>query len=327
MKAAWYERNGAAREVLTVGEMPRPEPGPGEVRVTLHVSGANPSDVKSRRGRPLAFPRIVPHSDGAGVVDAIGPGVARNRIGERVWIWNGQWRRPFGTAAEYIVVPEHQAVALDDKTDFDAGACMGIPGLTAVQAVRLAEPCKRKTVLVTGAAAAVGHYITQIATLRGACVIGTASAARADHARSAGAAEIIDYKSEDVAARVKELTGGRGADAIIDMDFSSTAKLLPEGVLAPHGKLVCYGSNVAADVPLNFPAMLWGNLTVQMFLVYELTPANRVAAIAELQALLREGRLSHTVGARYPLDAIAEAHEAVEGGRVIGNVLVDIVSG
>lgn len=327
MKVAWYERNGAAREVLTVGEMPMPEPGPGEVRVKLHVSGANPSDVKSRRGRPLAFPRIVPHSDGAGVVDAIGPGIAGKRIGERVWIWNGQWKRPLGTAAEYIVVPEAQAVPLDDNTDFDAGACMGIPGLTAVQAVRLAEPCKGRTILVTGAAAAVGHYITQIATLRGARVIGTASAARANHARSAGAAEIIDYKSENVAARMKELTGGRGVDAIIDMDFSSTAKLLPEGVLAPHGKLVCYGSNVAADVPLNFPAMLWGSLTVQMFLVYELTPADRIAAIAELQALLREGRLSHTIGERYPLDAIAEAHEAVESGKVIGNVLVDTATG
>jgi NADPH2:quinone reductase len=327
MKAAWYERNGAARDVLVVGEMPTPEPGPGEVRVRLHVSGANPSDVKSRMRRPLATPRIVPHSDGAGFVDAVGDGVPARRVGERVWLWNGQWKRALGTAAEYIVVPGAQAVALDDNTGFDAGACMGIPGLTAVQAVRLAEPCNGRTILVTGAAAAVGHYVTQIATLRGARVIGTASEARAGHARAAGAAEIIDYKSEDVAARVKELTGGRGADAIIDMDFSSTAKLLPEGVLAPHGKLVCYGSNVAAEVPLNFPAMLWGSLTLQMFLVYELTAADRAAAIAELQALLREGRLSHAIGARYPLDAIAEAHEAIEGGRVIGNVVVDTVGG
>ncbi len=326
MKAAWYEKNGTARDVLTVGEMPTPEPGRGEVRVRLHVSGANPSDVKSRMRRPLAFPRIIPHSDGAGIVDAVGQGVDKSRIGERVWIWNGQWKRAFGTAAEYIVVPEAQAVALDANTDFAAGACMGIPGLTAVQAVRLSEPCRGKTILVTGAAAAVGHYVTQIATLRGARVIGTASAERADHARAAGAAEIIDYKSEDVAARVKELTGGRGADAIIDMDFSSTAKLLPEGVLAPHGKLVCYGSNVAADVPLNFPAMLWGNLTLQMFVVYELTPADRAAAIADLRALLREGRLRHSIGARFPLDAIAEAHEAIEGGKVIGNVVVDVRS-
>lgn len=326
MKAAWYQKNGSAREVLVVGEMPTPEPGPGEVRVRLHVSGANPSDVKSRRGRPLAFPRIVPHSDGAGIIDAVGRGVGTGRVGERVWVWNGQWKRAGGTAAEYVVLPEAQVVTLDDNTDFDAGACMGIPGLTAVQAVRLTGSCVGKTILVTGAAAAVGHYVTQIATLRGARVIGTTSAARADHARAAGAAEVIDYKAEDVAARVKELTGGRGADAIIDMDFSSTAKLLPEGVLAPHGKLVCYGSNVAADVPLNFPAMLWSSLTVQMFLVYELTLADRAATIGDLQGLLHEGRLKHTIGARYPLDAIAEAHEAIEGGKVIGNVVVDVRS-
>lgn len=324
MKAAWYERNGAARDVLVVGEIPTPEPGPGEVRVRLSVSGANPSDVKSRMRRPLAWPRIVPHSDGAGVIDAVGEGVAQARVGERVWVWNGQWKRPLGTAAEYIALPAEQAVPLDDNTDFAAGACMGIPGLTATKAVRLAEPCKGKTILVTGAAAAVGHYVTQIATRRGARVIGTASAARAAHARDAGAAEVIDYRADDVAARVKELTGGRGVDAIIDMDFSSTAKLLPQGVLAPHGRFICYGSNVADDVPLNFPAMLWGNLKLQMFVVYELTAEDRAATIAELQALLREGRLKHTIGARYRLDAIADAHEAVEGGKVIGNVVIDV---
>lgn len=327
MKGAWYEKNGAARDVLVVGDMPVPEPGAGEVRVRLSVSGANPSDVKSRLRRPLAYPRIVPHSDGAGVIDAVGDGVPASRIGERVWLWNGQWKRAFGTAAEFIALPAEQAVPLDENTDFAAGACMGIPGLTAMKAVRLSEPCRGKTILVTGAAAAVGHYVTQIATLRGARVIGTASAMRAGHARDAGAAEVIDYQSEDVSARVKELTGGRGVDAIIDMDFSSTAKLLPEGVLAPYGHFICYGSNVAGDVPLNFPAMLWGNLTLQMFVVYELTTDDRAATIADLQALLREGRLKHSIGARYPLDDIVEAHEAVEGGKVIGNVVVDVGRG
>lgn len=327
MKAAWYEKNGAARDVLVVGDMPVPESGAGEVRVRLSVSGANPSDVKSRMRRPLAYQRIVPHSDGAGVIDAVGDGVPASRIGERVWLWNGQWKRAFGTAAKFIALPAEQAVPLDENTDFSAGACMGIPGLTAMKAVRLSEPCRGKTILVTGAAAAVGHYVTQIATLRGARVIGTASAMRAGHAREAGAAEVIDYQSEDVAARVKELTGGRGVDAIIDMDFSSTAKLLPEGVLTPYGHFICYGSNVAGDVPLNFPAMLWGNLTLQMFVVYELTTDDRAATIADLQALLREGRLKHTIGARYRLDDIVEAHEAVEGGKVIGNVVVDVGRG
>lgn len=324
MQAAWYERNGEARDVLTVGEMPMPEPASGEVRVKLRTSGVNPSDVKSRRGRPLIGPRIVPHSDGAGVIDAAGDGVAASRTGERVWIWNGQWKRPFGTAAEFIAAPAHQAVRLPDGVDFATGACLGIPGLTAMHAVRLLGPVEGKTVLVTGAASAVGHYAVQIAVARGARVIGTASAERAAHALSAGAAAVIDYRNEDVAARVKELTGGRGADAVIDMDLSTTAKLLPGGVLAPHGKLVCYGSNVPAEIPVSFPAMLWGSLTLQVFVVYELRAEERRAAVDDLTSMLDAGTLTHTIGARFPLAEIAAAHEAVEGGRVTGNVILEI---
>ncbi|APH73303.1 NADPH:quinone reductase [Aquibium oceanicum] len=324
MKAAWYEANGAARDVLTVDEIETPVPGPGEVRVRLKTSGANPSDVKSRRGRPMVAPRIIPHSDGAGVIDQVGEGVPDARVGERVWIWNGQWKRAFGTAAEYIVVPAEQAVKLPDNTGFDAGACFGIPALTAIHGVTLAGAAPGKTILITGGAAAVGHYATQIAVQRGARVIATASKERADHARSAGAAEVIDYKNEDVAARVKELTGGKGADAILDMDLSTTAPLLPQGVLGQYGKLVCYGSNVAADIPVSFTAGLWGSLTIQFYLVYELRPEERRAAIADLTWMLEAGTLKHTIGARFPLDDIAAAHEAVEGGKVIGNVMVDM---
>jgi NADPH2:quinone reductase len=324
MKAAWYERNGAARDVLTIGDMSLPDPGPGEVRVRLKTSGVNPSDVKSRRGRPLPFPRIVPHSDGAGVIEAAGDGVAPHRIGERVWIWNGQWKRAMGTAAEAIVVPQAQAAPLPAATDFDAGACFGIPALTAIHGVTLAEAAPGRTILITGAAAAVGHYATQIATARGARVIGTASARRADHARAAGAAEIIDYQRENVAERVKDLTGGKGVDAILDMDLATTAPLLPQGVLAPHGKLVCYGSNQPIDIPVSFTAMLWGSLTLQLYLVYELRPDERTTAIAELSAMLEAGALKHTIGARFSLDDIAAAHEAVERGDVVGNVVLDV---
>ena len=138
MKAAWYEQNGAAADVLVVGDMPTPDPGPGEVRVRLRTSGVNPSDVKSRRGRPLVAPRIVPHSDGAGVIESVGDGVQPGRVGERVWIWNGQWKRPDGTAAEHIVVPQNQAVPLDDAIGFDIGACLGIlfGGALAVWQIR-----------------------------------------------------------------------------------------------------------------------------------------------------------------------------------------------
>jgi NADPH2:quinone reductase len=324
MKAAWYENNGQARDVLAVGELPRPEPRDGEVRVRLETSGVNPSDVKARLRRPMIAPRIVPHSDGAGVIDAIGRGVPRSRIGERVWTWNGQWKRPFGTAAEYIVLPSEQAIRLPENVDYEVGACLGIPALTAVHAVRLSNAAAGRTIFVTGGATSVGHYATQIAVLRGARVITTASERRVEHARSAGADEVIDYRTEDVAVRVRELTEGRGVDAIIDMDISSTAPLLSRDILAPHGRIVCYGSNVPDDIPVPFLTMLRRSLTLQFFLLYELLPDERNAATSELTTLLEKGRLAHAIGARFPLAEIAAAHESVELGSVIGNVLLDL---
>jgi len=325
MKAAWYERNGEAHDVLVVGEMPTPEIGPGEVRVKISVSGVNPSDVKSRRGRPLIAPRIIPHSDAGGVIEAVGPGVSADRIGQRVWIWNGQFGRPLGTCAQYIVLPEAQAVALTDQTSFDAAACMGIPGLTAFEAVRRCGDISGKTVLVIAAAASVGHYAAQMAVLKGARVIGTVSSdIKAAHARAAGVAETINYKTENVAERVKEMTGGRGVDAIIDMDFSTTADLVKQGALAPHGTVACYGSNSVEDTPIPFRVCLFNSLSFQFFLVYDLTPTERTFALKELSALLAKGQLTHAIGARYSLSDIAAAHVAVEQGKVMGNVVIDI---
>ncbi|MFN4165068.1 MAG: NADPH:quinone reductase [Ferrovibrio sp.] len=325
MRAAWYGRNGAARDVLEVGELPTPQPGPGEVRVRLHVSGVNPSDVKSRRGRPLIAEKIVPHSDGAGVIDAVGPDVAASRMNERVWTWNGQWQRPFGTAAEYIVLPARQAVTLPDDVDFAAGACFGIPALTAIHAVNLLGDVTGRTVLVIGAATSVGHYVAQVAARRGARVIGTVgSAEKSAHAKAAGVAEVIDYKHEDVAKRVKDFTDGVGADAVVDMDFSTTAAMLAQGILRPHGKLVSYGSNSMDAVPVPFRDLLFRSITLRFFVVYELTAAERTQAIADLNGLLAQKALRHTIAAHYPLREIAAAHEAVEQGRFTGNVVLDI---
>lgn len=325
MRAAWYSRNGEARDVLTVGDLPTPNPGPGEVRVKLAVSGVNPSDVKSRHGRPLSGAFVVPHSDGAGVVDAVGSGVPAGRVGERVWVWNGQWQRPMGTAAEFIVLPEAQAVPLPESVDFAAGACLGIPAMTAYHAVRQLGPLGGQSVLVIGASSAVSHYAAQMAAIGGARVIGTVgSDEKAAHARKAGVEATIDYKREPVAQRVKELTGGRGVDAIVDMDFSTTVQLLADGVLAPHGRLVSYGSNAYGDIPVPYRTLLFSSISLQFFLVYELTAAERQAAVAGLSGLLAQGRLLHTIGARWPLQDIAAAHEAVEQGRLIGNVVVDL---
>ena len=325
MRAAWYSKNGDARDVLAVGELPTPTPGPGQVRVKLATSGVNPSDVKSRSGRPLDGERIVPHSDGAGVIDAAGDGVPPERVGERVWIWNGQWQRPMGTAAQYIALHEKQAVALPDSTDFGAAACLGIPAMTACQAVRLLGDIAGKTVLVIGASSAVGHYAAQMAVIRGAKVIGTVgSVDKARHALAAGVETAINYKTESVAERVKELTAGRGADAIVDMDFSTTVQLLGNGGLAPHGTLVSYGSNAYGDIPVPFRTLLWNSFSLRFFLVYELTAQDRRAVIDDLSKLLAGGSLSHTIAARFRLDDIAAAHEAVEGGALIGNVIVEL---
>lgn len=323
MKAAWYAKNGSARDVLVVGELPMPEPGPGEVRVKIYRSGVNPSDVKSRMSRPLGTELVVPHSDGGGVIHAVGVGVSEEKIGQRVWIWNGQWQRPMGTAAEFITLPQSQAVALPPNVDFDVAACLGIPVLTALQAVRLAGPLEGKTVLVTGAGNVVGNYVTQLAVRRGAMVIGTAgSAHRKSQATGAGATHVLDYKIEPIAERVRQITNGHGVDAIVDMDFASTAGLLGQGVLKTHGTLVTYGSNSVGATPIDFRAMLFGSLGIKAFLVYDLKDADREIITAELTGLLETNSLVHNMGATFSLDEIAMAHEAVESGNNTGSIQI-----
>lgn len=325
MRAAWYTKNGEARDVMIVGDLPTPTPGAGEVRVHLAVSGLNPSDVKSRRGRPVADGLCVPNSDGAGVIDQVGPGVDSSRVGERVWVWNGQWQRPLGTSAEYIVLPEAQAVLLPDTTEFAAGACLGIPALTAFRAVELLGDIAGKTILIIGASSSVGHYAAQLAIIRGARVIGTVgSAEKARHAAAVGVTHTIDYKTESVLDRVLELTGGAGVDGMVDMDFSSTAALLGKGLVARHGVVACYGSNVMGESPFPFRDIMFKSISMHFVVVYDLKPADRSRAIETLTSLLAEHRLTHTIGAHFALDDIVAAHEAVEGGKVLGNVVIDL---
>jgi NADPH:quinone reductase len=328
MQAACYERTGAAREVLRLVELPDPTPGPGEVRVRLHCSGVNPSDVKSRAGlrsSVLPFPRIVPHSDGAGVIDAVGDGVPAARIGERVWLWNGAWGRADGTAAERIVLPARQAVQLPEGTSMEAGACFGIPALTALHAVQGYGGVQGRTVLVAGGAGAVGHYAVQFAKLLGARqVLATVSSAeKAAIVREAGADAAIDYRREDLAARVRELTGGAGVDRIVEVDVAANGALDAE-LLRPGGQLVVYGSG-AREFSLPFFPLIARNLNLHFFIVYNLADADRAAAEATLQRLLAEGRLVHRIAERLPLARIAEAHELVESGRVVGNVVITLV--
>jgi NADPH:quinone reductase len=326
MQAAFYETTGPARDVLHVGAIEQPEPGPGEVRVRIHCSGVNPSDVKSRAGlrnKALPFPRIVPHSDGAGVIDAVGAGVSTRRVGERVWIWNAAWKRAWGTAAEYVALPAAQAVHLPDNVGFDAAACLGIPALTAYQAAAVDGGVAGQSVLVAGGAGAVGHYAIQCARLLGArqIIATTSSEVKAKLALDAGADLAVNYREADAAARIREATGGAGVDRIVEVDIAANAALDLQ-VLKAGGRIVVYGSG-AGEFTLPFFPLIVNNIGMRFFIVYELDPADRAQALAHVGAWLKKGLLAHEIAARMPLAQIVQAHELVESGRAIGNVVVE----
>jgi NADPH2:quinone reductase len=325
MRAAYYEANGAARDVLRVGDIETPSPGPGEVRVKIAASGVNPSDVKAREGRTrkIAFPRVIPHSDAGGIIDAVGAGVAASRVGERVWTWKGQWKRAFGTAAEFVTLPSALAVRLPDQTSFAEGACLGIPAMTAAHAIAVSGVAAGGTVLVSGGAGGVGHYAVQFAKAAGATVIATISSdEKAKLARAAGADHVIDYKHEEVGERVMAITGGRGVDAVIELDLAANAKLLP-GVAHARTTVVVYGTGrLVAEIPAQF--LLTSAISIKFIFVYELTAAERESAIHTITAMIEAKRLVHNVALTFPLEQIVAAHEAVEQGLASGNVVITI---
>ncbi len=327
MQAAFYERTGAARDVLQLAELPDPEPGPGEVRVRLRWSGVNPSDVKSRAGlrsSVLPFPRIVPHSDGMGAVDAVGAGVAPSRVGQRVWVWNAAWGRPFGTAAQFVVLPQAQAVTLPASVGDEAGACLGIPALTALHAVLTRGGVRGQRVLVAGAAGAVGHYAVQFARLLGARqVLATVSSPeKAEIALAAGADLAFDYRGGDIVAQVREATAGQGVDRIVEVDIAANAALDLQ-LIRRGGDCVVYGSG-AGEFKLPFFPLIVNNVALQFFIVYNLNDAEREQAVQVLTRLLEQGQLQHAIAERLPLAQIALAHELVEQGRTVGKVMLAI---
>jgi len=323
MRAVWYERNGAA-EVLHLGEMPDPMPGPDEVRVRVVASGINPSDWKRRQGltRRLEFPRVIPHQDGAGVIDQVGPGVPASRLGERVWLYQAQIGRASGTAAEYTVQPAIRAVPLPANTGFVEGAGLGVPAMTAHRCVLADGSVNGKTVLVTGGAGAVGHYAIQLAKLYGAHVISTVSSdQKARIALAAGADATINYRTEDTVQRVRELTDGQGVEHIVEVDFAGNFPVSRE-VLRDNGVLAIYSAGPAPQpaVPLHFKA---SNITVRFVLVYDMPEAAKEAAVYDITRLLEGEKLRHLTGPRFPLESVQEAHRAVEGG-AIGKVVLEV---
>jgi NADPH:quinone reductase len=327
MQAAYYESTGPANDVLFVAELPTPVAGPGEVRVKIAWSGVNPSDVKSRarpRSVPMPFPRVIPHSDGSGVIDQVGPDVPSTRIGERVWVWNAAWMRPFGTAAQYVVLPAEQAVPLPPNTDLAAGACLGIPALTAYHAVTADGGVADKRVLVAGGAGAVGHYAIQLARIKGARqIITTVSGPeKAALAREAGADLILNYRTDDLSSAVSDATHGKGVDRIVEVDLAANIGT-DISLLRPEGEVIVYGSD-AAEISVPFSAAIRKGLHLYFFIVYNLNSAVRESAIADLTTLLEENRLLHNIAVRLPLAEIANAHNLVEQGRVIGNVILKV---
>jgi len=327
MQAAFYESTGPARDVLSISELPTPVAGLGEVRVKIAWSGVNPSDVKSRarpRSVPMPFPRIIPHSDGAGVIDQVGSDVSSARIGERVWVWNAAWMRPFGTAAEYVVLPSEQAVVLPSNIDLAAGACLSIPALTAYHAVTADGGVSDKNVLVAGGAGAVGHYAIQLARIKGARqIIATVSGPeKAALAREAGADIVLNYRTDDLSSAIPDVTHGKGVDRIVEVDLAANIGT-DISLLRPEGEVIVYGSGTP-EISVPFSAAIRKGLHLYFFIVYNLTSGVRESAIADLTKLLEENRLLHNIAARLPLAEIAEAHNLVEQGRVIGNVILQV---
>lgn len=329
MKAAWYEKTGPAGDVLRIGDCADPSPGPGEVLVSVRASGINPADVKRRagwRGMGMDHPLIVPHTDGAGEVIAVGSGVDTGRIGERVWLWNAQggYRekgRAFGTAAELIAIDARQAVQLNDRLSFAEGACLGVPAMTAHRAVFADGGVRDRTVLVNGAAGAVGHFAVQLAALDGARVVGTVgNDASARHAEDAGAAITINRRRENVAARVLALTDGVGVDRIIEVDFAANAPLAA-AVLKPNGTIAAYSSSSNPEPVLSYYAFASIGANLRFIQGFAIPDEARRAAEAAIDALAGSSRLKVAIGATFALADIVLAHERVEAGG-LGNVVV-----
>ena len=324
MRAAWYEANGPARDVLEVGEMPTPSAGPGEVRVRVRASGINPYDVKVRDGhyQKMASPRIVPHCDGAGVIDEVGEGVSSARLNERVWVFNAQWQRSNGTAAEWIVLPQALAAPLPENTSFAEGACLGIPAMTAHRAVYSDGLVTGLTVLVTGGAGGVGHYAIQLAKWGGAKVIATVSGEeKAKIAAAAGADHVLNYRTEDVAGRVTALTDGQGVDRIVEVDFAANLKTSGR-VLKGNGVIATYASMADPEPKLPFYSLMFGNVNLRLVAVFLIPYAARRQAVGDITRCCADGILKHRTRC-LPLDRIVEAHEAVESGGELDRVIVE----
>ncbi|WP_345597585.1 NADPH:quinone reductase [Streptomyces marokkonensis] len=339
MKAIIYSSIGKS-DVLRFVDRPVPEPGPGEVRVRVAVSGVNHSDWKGRqfghRNGTLMFPEVIPHNDGSGVIDAVGAGVDRERIGQRVWVWEAAYKRPHGTAAECAVVPSRQAVPLPANISFETGACFGLPAVAAQRCLLAGQKgpdrlgsgaLSGRTVLVAGGAGAVGHTAIQLGAWSGATVIATVSGPKkAELARRAGAAHTVEYRSETAESDIRAIAP-QGVDLIVEVAATENIATHLE-VLAPNGTVAAYGTE--GDSVLAFPTKkaIGRNLRFQFVLVMTLSAADKDLASADITRAAADGALAVGEEAglpihRFPLQRTGEAQDAVQAG-ILGKVVVEI---
>jgi NADPH2:quinone reductase len=333
MRTASYTAKGLARDVLKVGDLPDPQLGENDILIRLHFSGINPSDVKMRAGQSIGgmdmpFPLVIPHSDGAGIVESVGSNVARFNSGDRVYVFNGGFKRAFGTAAEYIALDQSQVAALPDNTDFSHGACLGIPVMTAVHAVSRASSVAGKSVLVSSGGGVVGRYCIEVARAFGASTIIATAATELSQAtaRAAGADAVLDYNSPDLATEIMDHLSGTNSKAIdhaIEAEFGLNAIVLGQ-VMAINSSIAAYGSALSKTPQIPFYDFMFKNITIHTLLVYLLDTAARNQAIKIIHDLLSRDAITENIAAILPLDNVAQAHEQVESGGKSGSILLDL---
>ena len=327
MRAAWFESFGKAADVLQFGELETSTAGPGEVLVRIYTSGVNPSDVKKRAG---SFPNlldaglVIPNSDGAGVIEAVGNGVDASRIGERVWLYQAQFARQHGTAAEYVAIDASRAATLPENASFKVGACLGIPAMTSHRAVFADGDVDGQTILITGGAGRVGYYAVQWASQAGATVIATASN-DADKAacEGAGAHHVINHRDDDVVGAIMVASGGNPIDRVVDVEFGANLAV-SVAVLKVGGVIATYSSTQVQEPRLPFFQMMYKDLTIHTIIVYAMPEPAKQHAIADIDKALVANTLQHRIAETMPLHEIARANEVIENGSIRGAVVLTL---
>jgi NADPH2:quinone reductase len=327
MRAAWFDSFGSAKDVLRVSELETPTVGPGEVLVRVHTSGVNPSDVKKRAG---SFPNllddglVIPNSDGAGVIEAVGDGVDANRIGMRVWLYQAQFARQLGTAAEYVAIDSSRAPTLPDNATFEVGACLGIPVMTAHRAVFADGDVSGQTVLITGGAGRVGYYAIQWASQAGATVIATASN-DADKAAciDVGAHHVVNHRGDDVVADILAASRGNLVDRVVDVEFGANLVFTLD-VLKVGGVIATYSSTQDPEPAIPFFKMMYKDMTLRTIIVYAMPEAAKRHAIDDTNKALVNGTLQHRIAETFPLADIVKSNEVIEQGSIRGAVILNI---